>query len=316
MKKIREIKGEIKERISVLFIVHGQESPFKINISVLFLCAFIILWTTATIWPRYFAGKYFGYIKTKADNKIMRIKLSLFANHLEKSKHLLEKAQINDEKNRLPLALNAKKSIIKESSWQNLGKCCPTPTQINVLAAILSGNLSKINYAELSKQTGNLYAQYKFMYRSYDVIIAHFMTVPCGRPCDGRISSCYGSRSHPAFHGKNFHDGLDIANTINTPIRCTANGKVTFSGRQHGYGNVIVIEHDHNYKTAYGHLSEKLVTAGTHVHKGQVIAKMGDTGTSTGPHVHYEVYFKGKTTDPKPYLADYLFAQSERNSYA
>ncbi|GHT47967.1 hypothetical protein AGMMS49936_09820 [Endomicrobiia bacterium] len=140
------MNGEIKERIAVLFIVHGQESPFKINISVLFLCTFIILWTTTTIWSGYFAGKYFGCIKTKADNKIMRIKLSLFANRLEKSKHLLEKAQVNDEKNRLPLALNAKKSIIKESSCQNLGKCCPTPAQIKALAAILSDNLSKINY--------------------------------------------------------------------------------------------------------------------------------------------------------------------------
>ncbi|GHT40593.1 hypothetical protein AGMMS49921_02240 [Endomicrobiia bacterium] len=216
----------------------------------------------------------------------------------------------------MPLALNAKKSIIKESSCQNLGKCCPTPAQINALAAILSDNLSKINYAELSQQADNLYAQYKFMYRSYDEIIAHFMTVPCGRPCDGRISSCYGSRSHPVFHGKNFHDGLDIANTINTPIRCTADGKVVFSGRQSGYGNIIVIEHDYNYRTAYGHLSKKTCNCEDSCVQRAGNRKMGNTGTSTGPHVHYKVHFKGKTIDPKPYLADYLFAQSKRNFYA
>jgi murein DD-endopeptidase MepM/ murein hydrolase activator NlpD len=321
MKNIHKVKDELKRRITILFIPHGKKSPFKISVSILFLCSFVISWTVMTTWSGYLASKHFDYIKTKVDNKIMHVRLLFFANRLEKTKHMLEKIQVNDEKIRLLLALDTKKSIIEEGLGQNLGEGGPDPIQTNTLAAILSGNLNTINYAKLSQQTDNLYEQCKFMHQSYDEIISHiykqkslFMATPYGPPCDGHISSYYGFRSHPILHSRDFHTGLDIANTIDTPIRCTANGKVVFSGWQSGYGNVIVIDHGHDYKTAYGHLSKKLVDVGTYVFRGQIIAKMGNTGTSTGSHVHYEVHFKGKPINPRPYLADYSFAQSERNT--
>jgi murein DD-endopeptidase MepM/ murein hydrolase activator NlpD len=138
------------------------------------------------------------------------------------------------------------------------------------------------------------------------------MAIPCGWPCDGRISSVYGFRTHPIFRDKDFHAGIDIANALHTPVYATANGKVVFSGWLSGYGNVIVIDHGYNYRTAYGHLSKKLVNVGMHIYRGQLIAKMGNTGTSTGSHIHYEIHFKGKAVNPKPYLTDY-FAQLNRN---
>ncbi|MDR2644811.1 MAG: M23 family metallopeptidase [Endomicrobium sp.] len=110
--------------------------------------------------------------------------------------------------------------------------------------------------------------------------------------------------------------GLDIANKVNTPIVCTANGKVVYLGWQSGYGNTIVIDHGHNYRTVYGHLSKRLIKPGFYVSRGQIIAKMRSTVSSTGFHLHYEVHFKGRAINPKPYLTNYFFAKSERNDNA
>jgi murein DD-endopeptidase MepM/ murein hydrolase activator NlpD len=308
MEKIHEIKGTIERRIASFLFWRRKKSSFKTSVFVLFLCAFVVLWNATAAWSRYFASGYFAYIKAKTDNKTMRVKPFLFANRLKKTKHLLEKIQVNGEKNHSLLALGTKKLVIEDDLLQNLDENGFIPVQANMFTTILSGNLSKINYMQLLRQTDNLCAQHELMYQSYDEIISYFMAMPCGKPCNGHISSHYGFRSHPTSNiKKNFHDGLDIANAINTPVRCTASGKVVFSGWQSGYGNMIVIDHGHNYRTAYGHLSKKLVTVGTYVHRGQIIAKMGSTGTSTGSHVHYEVRFRGKSVNPKPYLVDYFF---------
>jgi murein DD-endopeptidase MepM/ murein hydrolase activator NlpD len=161
------------------------------------------------------------------------------------------------------------------------------------------------------------------MEQNYDEIIVHidkqkslFMAMPCGCPCDGRITSVYGFRSHPIYLVMDFHSGPDIANKVNTPIVCTANGKVIYSVWQSGYGNTIVVDHGHNYRTVYGHLSKRIVKSGSYVSRGQVIAKMGNTVSSTGSHLHYEVHFKGRSINSKPYLTDYFFAKSERNDNA
>ncbi|MDR0800292.1 MAG: M23 family metallopeptidase [Endomicrobium sp.] len=301
MGKIHEVKCVIERRIASFLVGRRKKSSCKTSIFVLFLCAFVVLWNVEAIWSRYFSSN-----KTKSDNKAMRVKPFLFANRLKKTKHLLEKIQVNGGKIRSLLALGTKKSIIEDDLLQNLDKNGFIPEQA-MLATVLLGNLSKINYAQLPQQVDNLYAQNEFTYQGYNEMISRFMTTPCGKPCNGRITSHYGFRSHPTLNvKKNFHDGLDIANVINTPVRCTASGKVVFSGWQSGYGNIIVIDHGHNYRTAYGHLSKKLVTAGTYVHRGQIIAKMGNTGISTGSHVHYEVHFRGKSVNPKPYLVDYF----------
>lgn len=314
MKCFNKIRAGFKKRITVLFIPHGKKSPFKISISLMVIGVFTVSWTGITILSGYALGRNIDYAATKADNKIMKFRLLLFADKLEKIKGLLEQTQQNDEKIRKLLSLNTKKSIIEEGLAQNFGEGGPAPTNCNILMSILSGKSVSINYSDLSWQTDILYEKYKFMEQSYDEIIAHidkqkslFVAMPCGCPCDGRITSGYGFRMHPIYLVKDFHPGIDIANKLHTPIVCTANGKVVYSGWQSGYGNTIVIDHGHNYRTVYGHLSKRLVKSGTYVSRGQIIAKMGNTGSSTGSHLHYEVHFRGTTVNPKPYLSDYFF---------
>lgn len=122
-------------------------------------------------------------------------------------------------------------------------------------------------------------------------------------PAAGEISSDYGWRCHPVYGYGRCHTGLDICNDYGTPIYATAAGTVTFSGWMGGYGNAVIIEHGNGLSTLYGHCSSLLVNSGTYVTKGTNIARMGSTGVSTGPHVHYEVMINGQHTNPVPYLS-------------
>jgi murein DD-endopeptidase MepM/ murein hydrolase activator NlpD len=126
---------------------------------------------------------------------------------------------------------------------------------------------------------------------------------PTGRPVKkGWISSYYGMRNDPFTGKRAMHKGIDFAGKDGSDVVAVAAGVVTWSGKRYGYGEMIEINHGKGYITRYGHNKECLVEVGDRVKQGQVIAKMGSTGRSTGPHVHFEVVRNGKTIDPTRYI--------------
>ncbi|HET7267717.1 MAG TPA: M23 family metallopeptidase [Oleiagrimonas sp.] len=126
---------------------------------------------------------------------------------------------------------------------------------------------------------------------------------PAGMPvAGGYISSYFGGRVDPINGHRSFHPGLDIAVPAGTPVHSVAEGIVTYAGVRSGYGNVVEIDHGDGYMTRYAHNTKLLVHPGEHVHVGQVIAKSGSTGRSTGPHVHFEVWYKGRVVNPLAYV--------------
>ena len=133
---------------------------------------------------------------------------------------------------------------------------------------------------------------------------------PTGHPVpEGVITnlnklSGFGMRLHPVFKYKKMHTGIDVRCDVGTPILSTAYGKIIrIQYRPDGYGNNIVIEHKDGYKTLYAHLSKISVKVGENIRRGTVIGYSGNTGTSTGPHLHYEVVINGKKVDPKKYMS-------------
>ncbi|UTW46716.1 peptidoglycan DD-metalloendopeptidase family protein [bacterium SCSIO 12696] len=128
-------------------------------------------------------------------------------------------------------------------------------------------------------------------------------TTVAGRPITkGWMSSKYGWRTDP-FHGKRaWHNGVDFAGKEGGDVVATAAGVVIWSGERQGYGQLIEIEHGDGFVTRYGHNKQNLVSAGDVVKKGQIIALMGSTGRSTGPHVHFEVFKNGRPVDPASYI--------------
>ncbi len=160
-------------------------------------------------------------------------------------------------------------------------------TQLDELARQLENREQQLNVLENMLMSRNL----------------HQEVFPAGRPITkGWLSSNYGTRNDP-FTGKpEFHKGVDLAGKEGSDIISVAAGVVTWSGKRYGYGNLVEINHGNGYVTRYGHAKETLVKVGETVKKGQKIALMGNTGRSTGPHVHFEVWVDGHTVDPAKYL--------------
>ena len=128
-----------------------------------------------------------------------------------------------------------------------------------------------------------------------------YAATPKGFPVDGTISSHFGSRTDPIRGGKDFHSGLDISSSTGDVVRSTADGVVSFSGWNGGSGNLVVLEHGHGFSTFYAHNKVNVVKVGQQVKRGEVIAHVGSTGSSTGPHVHYEIWKDGKPVNPADY---------------
>jgi murein DD-endopeptidase MepM/ murein hydrolase activator NlpD len=121
---------------------------------------------------------------------------------------------------------------------------------------------------------------------------------------DAWISSGYGNREDP-FNGKRkFHDGTDIVAPRRTPIIAPADGLVTFSGWREGLGRAVEIRHGYGYRTTYGHNEKLMVKKGATVKRGDVIAYLGSSGHSTGPHLHYEIRLNGKLVNPYQYVIE------------
>lgn len=119
---------------------------------------------------------------------------------------------------------------------------------------------------------------------------------------DGFITSSFGYRLHPISRIRQFHEGVDIGVWYNTPVVATANGVVEFSGWKGGFGRTVVIDHGYGYKTVYAHNNSLVVNPNDRVERGDTIAYSGNSGYSTGPHLHYEVILHGESQDPEKFF--------------
>lgn len=116
-----------------------------------------------------------------------------------------------------------------------------------------------------------------------------------------RVASGYGMRIDPVYHVRKFHQGMDFTAPTGTEVFATGNARVAFAGWKQGYGNTVILDHGFGYQTLYAHLYKSLVRKGQKVHRYDVIALVGNTGKSTGPHLHYEVRLNDRPVDPRNY---------------
>ena len=137
---------------------------------------------------------------------------------------------------------------------------------------------------------------------------------PTTRPSDGFVTSGFGYRMHPILGGRAHHNGIDFDANIGDPVRSAGNGLVKFAGWKSGFGNVVEIDHQNGYVTLYAHNSAFVVKEGDVVRAGQVVAKAGSTGRSTGPHVHFEVHKEGRPINPRAFLDQAKWPESAKAS--
>jgi murein DD-endopeptidase MepM/ murein hydrolase activator NlpD len=151
----------------------------------------------------------------------------------------------------------------------------------------------RAQYLEKSFSVLNEFFQQKSMQLAF---------TPSILPTQGFISSVFGMRRNPFTDAPDFHEGLDISNEIGTPVVSTADGIVTFTGNKGNYGQVIEVRHDSEFSTVYGHLDRILVHPGQKVRRWEKIGILGNSGKSTGPHLHYEVHVGEQPVNPIPYI--------------
>jgi murein DD-endopeptidase MepM/ murein hydrolase activator NlpD len=141
--------------------------------------------------------------------------------------------------------------------------------------------------------------------KELDTLFTAFRHVPLTTPVHGdryELTSDFGPRIDPFTHRVGFHPGLDFGGPWGSTIYATAPGRVSWAGRRGGYGNMVEIDHGFGIRTRYGHMSSILVKVGAKVKKGTPIGKLGSTGRSTGPHVHYEVWLGNVVRDPSKFI--------------
>jgi murein DD-endopeptidase MepM/ murein hydrolase activator NlpD len=150
----------------------------------------------------------------------------------------------------------------------------------------------------VQEEGDNLRALERFLSRATRVLAA----LPSRWPVRGQINSGFGGRTSPWSAKPEFHSGLDIGAPVGTPVKAPAPGTVVFAGVNPEYGQMLIIEHGNETKSIYGHLSRLSVTVNEKVQRGEVVALTGNTGRSSGPHLHYEIQVRGQSVNPTSYL--------------
>lgn len=170
-----------------------------------------------------------------------------------------------------------------------------------------SQSLSRPLTSELSalkSQAGELETQMQALTSFFEEQSLLLSSTPSIWPTSGYLSCGYGWRIDPFTKKNDFHQGLDISAPMGEPIVAPASGVVTLAGPKGGYGNILAIDHDFGYQTRFGHLSRFAVRPGQSVKRGQVVGYVGNTGKSTGPHLHYEVWVHDEAVNPIQFILE------------
>lgn len=165
------------------------------------------------------------------------------------------------------------------------------------LNAANAGLIMRSEFSVLDERLSRLLPQ-------LEITMAREAARPLGLPIPGQaeIGSDYGLRRNPFGRGHEFHNGVDFTADVGTPVQATAPGMVESAGYDGPNGNRVSIDHGFGYRSVYGHLSKVKVKAGENIQRGQLIGYSGNTGRSSGPHLHYTLYYRGQTIDPERYL--------------
>jgi murein DD-endopeptidase MepM/ murein hydrolase activator NlpD len=164
---------------------------------------------------------------------------------------------------------------------------------------VMSSKLDKLS-AEATRQEQNL-QELQSYFQDQKSLLA---SIPSIWPARGWVTSDFGQRLDPYTADRVMHAGLDIAAEHGKEVSAPSDGTVVFAGLEGGYGNVLVIDHGYGIKTRYGHLAQILVKAGDKIVRGQKVAIIGNTGRSTGPHLHYEVRVNGIAQNPRKFILE------------
>ena len=255
---------------------------------------------------RFVANQVFENRELQAENRRLRQQVQLYQNRMESLEASLDR--IENFSARLKMITNL---MDRDNLSQHLELPVPSASSNIVLNPPLSREDLAVRetvdkqFEKVSTQSLGLEQNLHDLYELLSDQKSFLNALPTKKPADGYFSSGFGVRVSPFGDGvEKMHEGLDIANSVGTPIHAPAQATVVFSGRKSGYGQIVILDHGYGLETWYGHASKLLVKPGQLVRRGQTIALIGNLGHSTGPHVHYEVRVHGIPVDPLNYILE------------
>lgn len=294
----------------VIVTTHSMSRVRQINFSTILLIALTILtccgffgmarlvWITGS-----YASAKFGVYEAKRENKGLLMKIKFLNKFIGKENEKINGLVAFEDKIRLQYGMNRISEDVRRAGVggrpardELLFENILDPVLIRAEAVreslVVLLRKSELQDSTLSRVTENVNRIHK-----------KWSQRPSIWPAQGRITSYYGYRYHPIEGHRLFHDGLDIANKTWTPIYATANGIAQYVGVKEYFGKVIKIKHSEvNCETVYAHLHQFAITTGQVIKRGDLIGYMGNTGRSTGPHLHYEVRIDKHTVNPLSYI--------------
>ena len=279
-------------RFTILVVPNANASLRKFKISsVTLFYAFIVLAIFAAIG----VGTILQYLRIQKQAEAAHKENAELRASLKKSEFLAKKL------NRKISALTRLSARLKAvSGMPTLARKQQPPAAIG-MGGVTFGETPNPGQLAMLEHRAEMLEQNLKVLQSYIQTEKPFNT-PSLIPAEGFISSSFGSRMSPFTNLPDFHQGIDISGDYGTPVIATAQGKIAMAGYFGSFGLTVQIEHENGITTLFGHLAKIYVKPGEEVVRGEQIGLMGNTGMSTGPHLHYEVRINEQPVNPRPYL--------------
>ena len=303
-KLINHLVRALGERVDILIMPRlGASKKFKVRVLTLVLV--FVLWLVITLCGFVFFIRTYDYNITKAENNLMRVKMKLIADELERGRKYLDLTRTTDTQMRQMLGMPGGKFINLPKGWETAKE-----KENARFKEMWDKDLTELDADEFGEYIDVIEDSAKTRLASFQEIAWYFAnrreglnSTPSIRPSSARISSGFGYRLDPFGHrSTKRHNGLDFAGKPDSPIVVTADGVVRHAGWVPSYGQAILVDHGLGYSTLYAHTTGIRVKAGDVVKRGDKIATMGSSGRSTGTHLHYEVWKDGQAVNPRNYF--------------
>ncbi len=285
-------------RFSVIVVPEGDSkvNRFRIDsgfIKTLFCCCFLLVGLLA-----FFA---YSFVNDRIDrDELLQLRMTTSQQHQTIQRLVIDLDEIHQEMNSLAET---------EARVRQLADLDAAPQGLPIAVGGLPEARPVDTIDEIQRQINQLQVDIDLRRQSQENVrnllndqVSLSRATPKGWPTKGWLTSYFGMRKSPFTGRRVMHEGLDIAANIGTPVIATADGIVARISYSSGYGKMVALDHGYGYRTIFGHNSKILVKSGQQIKRGDIIAKVGNTGRSTGSHLHYELRLNGVPIDPRKTL--------------
>jgi murein DD-endopeptidase MepM/ murein hydrolase activator NlpD len=300
------------KKMTVILVPEGKETvkQFRIPRITILFGVLLVLCTAAFMTLllrdyRHAKSRMPLLARLKVENEHQKTQLGYLAKRIEGLAQKVTELKEFDHRLKVMVAMDNEKA--EEGTGGGQGGSEPSSLRPDFSSTRTQRDLVRLMHRSLDQMDSELLSgekQKAELHRFLEDQKVFLASTPSIWPAKGWLSSRFGYRQSPFTGQKEFHKGVDISARMNAPIIAPASGIITYVGKEGGYGRMVRINHGHGVVTRFAHIEKALVKKGQRVKRGETIALVGNTGRSTGPHVHYEVHLNGVPVNPLRYILE------------